>query len=149
MGALFDLLKEIPLSGVLKEKIAALEAKHASVETELAIKKDDLREAQAENKKLQAEVVKLKDEINRLAQEPDLHETEIKILVRLADPRGANYEESIAADLRLHPTRLDYYLQSLSEKDYIYSVSIMLADEPTEYHLDQKGREFLIKHNLI
>lgn len=72
MGFLTDILKEVPLSAVLKEKVATLEDKYASLETELAIKKDDLRAAQSENQKLQAEIVKLKEEIKNLSHADDL-----------------------------------------------------------------------------
>ena len=65
MGLVSDILKEIPLSAVLKEKIVAIEAENASLQTEVAILKDDLREAKAENKRLT-------DEINNLKQSETL-----------------------------------------------------------------------------
>ena len=48
VSPIIDLLKEIPLSAVLKEKIAALEANYAATAAENATLKDDLRKAKAE-----------------------------------------------------------------------------------------------------
>jgi DNA-binding NtrC family response regulator len=48
VSPIIELLKEIPLSAVLKEKIAAIEAKYAATEAENATLKDDLRKAKGE-----------------------------------------------------------------------------------------------------
>ncbi len=52
MGWLIDTLKEIPLSAVLKVKIAAIEDRYAATETQNKILEGDLRKADAEITKL-------------------------------------------------------------------------------------------------
>jgi len=56
MGWLVDTLKEIPLSAVLKEKIATIEDKYAATETQNKILEGDLRKANAEIAKLKKQV---------------------------------------------------------------------------------------------
>ena len=141
MGALFDLFKEIPLSSVLKEKLGTLEAKYGALETENSILKDDLRQAKAE-------IVKLKEEINRLTHTDDLEEKEKAILALYATRDRYMTAEEIAHHLQLNPVRADYYLTKLVGGEYIRSPPPIVAG-PTNYYITQKGREFLIKNNLI
>ncbi len=140
MGALTDLLKEIPLAAVLKEKIAAFEDEKAALKTENAILKDDLRQAKAE-------ITSLKEKIERLTHKVALAEVEEKILTYLAGPQGHTDAESIATALGLHPTRAEYFLRKLSMANYIYSSSDY-GDEFI-FFLDHKGNEYLVKNNLI
>lgn len=142
MGSLVDLIKDIPHVAVLRDKVLNLEAQKAALETEIAILKDDLREAQAENKRL-------KQEIESLTHTDDLQEIEVKLLIRLASERRENYAQLLKTDLQLNQTRLDYLLQALTEKKYIYFYGLYMSSDPGEYHLTQKGREYLIKNNLI
>lgn len=44
MGLLTEILKEVPLSTVLREKVSNLEAENEALKTENAILKDDIRE---------------------------------------------------------------------------------------------------------
>ncbi|HEX8844316.1 MAG TPA: cell division protein ZapB [Pyrinomonadaceae bacterium] len=143
MGILSDLLKEIPLSTVLKEKITTFEQEIAALKQENATLKDDNRKFQAENKRL-------KDEIQSLTHTDDLAEEEIKILTYLADSNTPNYRDSIAINLNLNETHLDYFLTILRERDYItWTGSPEIEGVSIKYHLTQKGRVFLIQNNLI
>jgi DNA-binding MarR family transcriptional regulator len=142
MGFLTDLLKDLPLTSVLREKIATFESENAALQTEVAILKDDKRKLEAENKRL-------KDEIKSFTHTDDLHETEIKILVHLANLDGSDDEENIVASLKLGQTRTDYFLQSLWDKDYIRRSAVLMSGQEVIYYLEQKGREYLIKNDLI
>jgi DNA-binding MarR family transcriptional regulator len=142
MGAIADLLKDIPLAAVLREKVLNLESENASLQTEVASLKDDLRQAKAE-------VVKLKNEIDRLTHTDNLHETEIKILAYLADENTINFNDSMLLGLRLDQTRLDYFLERLRKQEYISYIGGSSVGEAVSYFLTQKGREYLIKNNLI
>jgi hypothetical protein len=140
MSLLSEILKEVPLSTVLKEKIADLEAKNAALETEIAILKDDLRQAQAENKRL-------KDQIQSLTHS-DLDEPLLIILTFLAKREGDVVTDSdLASALKMNTTRARYYAGQLEEKSYVsaehHSGVISL------YTLTQKGREYAVKNNLI
>src|SRR6266404_1333907 len=77
MGFVTDLLKEIPLSSVLKEKIAVIEAKYAASDTENAILKDDLR-------KLKAEITKLRKQVEELTHKDDLDDVERELIKLVA-----------------------------------------------------------------
>lgn len=133
MGFLTDLLKEVPLSAVLKEKIAAFEYENASLKTENAILKDDKRQ-------LEREVMKLKEEIGRLTHTDDLHETEQKILVIAKEGREL-FAHSLAERLGLPEQRTEYFLLELVAKGYL--------DESFGYPINQKGRKYLLNNGLL
>jgi len=141
MGALFDLLKDIPHIAVLKEKITAFEDENAALKTENAILKDDLREAKAENKRL-------KEEIDSLTHKDDLDEISIKILVMLAEQKDHSYAQTLAHYLQLSMARVEFYLGELLKGRYISTARPRLT-RPATHNLTQKGREFLIKNDLI
>jgi predicted transcriptional regulator len=141
MGVLTDILKEVPLSAVLKEKITAIEAENGALKTEVAILKDDLREAQAENKRL-------KDEIERLTHKDDLDETATKALTYLVQ-HESNFpmDSDLASALRTDTTRARYYAAQLEERGYITVKDH--AGIMQRYTLTQKGRRYAIDNGLI
>ena len=141
MGLISDILKDIPLSANLQEKLRTLEAKFAALETENAILKDDLRKAQAENQRLKAE-------IDRATPKSNLDETTRRILTVLAQQSEAIDTDTLTHTLQLHPTKLEYYLHKLEEDEYVYGVHYYTG-YPSEYGLSQKGREFVIENNLL
>jgi len=94
MSLLTDILKEVPLSTVLKEKLSTLETEIASLKTENAILKDDLRELKRENQIL-------KDEINRATHSFDLDDTMKHILLILAQQDDALSKNSLADLLQI------------------------------------------------
>jgi DNA-binding MarR family transcriptional regulator len=142
MGALFDLLKEIPLTAVLKEKIANFEAEKASLKQENASLKDDLRKAKTE-------IVNLKNEIQNFTHTDGFHETEIEILVYLADEEALHFRDSMAINLQLNHARLDYFLEKLKNREYISWVGGSSVGEAIRYFLTPKGRDYLFNNNLI
>ena len=77
MSLLSDLLKETPLSVVLKEKVATIEAENAALKTENAILKDDLRQAKTQ-------LTKLEKRVEELTNNPDLDETDVLLLREIA-----------------------------------------------------------------
>jgi regulator of replication initiation timing len=142
MGLFDDILKGLPENAVLRAKVSEAKEENASLKQENAFLKDDLRKAKAE-------IVKLKEEISRLTHTETLEENEVKILVWLADPNRHHIAEAMAPGLQIHPTRLAYYLEALENKGYLYESKVYIGGSPTLYYIDQKGREFLIKNNLI
>lgn len=59
MSILTDILKEIPLSAVLREKVSTIETENAALKTENAILKDDLRQAKSQITQLNKRVEEL------------------------------------------------------------------------------------------
>jgi chromosome segregation ATPase len=149
MSLLGDIIKAIPHAAHLQDRVREFEAKHAALETENAILKDEKRALNLKIQELEAEVVNLKDEIHELTHTDDLHETEIKILVYLADENTLNFTDSMLINLQLDKTRLSYFLEILRNREYISYFGGSFIGEPIRYYLNQKGREYLITNNLI
>ena len=63
MGIITDILKEIPLSAVLRERLTDAEAKMATLEKENATLK-------TENQNLRVDLKKAQDEVERLKRPP-------------------------------------------------------------------------------
>ena len=140
MSLLSDILKEVPLSTVLKEKIADLEAQNAALQTEIAILKDDLRQAQAESKRLKQEIESF--------THSGLDEVSIKILTYLAQSGGLVEDSELEATLQLPATRVKYHAGQLEQQGYIEGQHFA-GGELSLYSLTQKGREYAVKNNLI
>jgi len=68
MGVITDILKEIPLSAVLKERLAEAELKMATLEKDNAILKDENAALKQKNTALNADLQQAKQEIANLAQ---------------------------------------------------------------------------------
>lgn len=140
MSVLADILKEIPLSAILKEKVATIEAENATLKTENAVLKDDLREAKTQ-------LVKLGKRIEELANNPDLDETDVLLLkeIALANESEAS-AEYVANKVNLKPTVVELRLRRLTDTDYVIAWSIGGSDC---FSLQPKSRAYLIKNNLI
>jgi chromosome segregation ATPase len=142
MGWLTDLLKEIPLSAVLKEKLVAIEAKHSEIEDENAGLKDDLREAQTKIKTLETRIAEL-------TYADDLPAVEIEILKLLADGRELK-RQALARKFQLHFQRLRYHFERLTLEGYVSHVQTRVSTGVDDlYFLEHKGREYLSRKNLI
>lgn len=142
IGWLTDLLKEIPLSAVLKEKLVAVEAKHSEIEDENARLKDDLRHAKAEIKTLETRIAEL-------TYADNLPPVEIEILKLLADGRELK-RQVIARKFQLHFERLRYHFERLTFEGFISHVETRVSTGIEDlYFLQHKGREYLSRKNLI
>jgi predicted nuclease with TOPRIM domain len=133
MGIITDILKEIPLSAVLREKLQKLEKKYSELETE--------------NTKLKEENQKLKSRLEEMTKTSELSENEIKILILLSSCEHKLTATQIAGVINLSLTKTKYYLERMWKK-YVYS-SDYYTDRPSEYYLLQKGREYLVENDLI
>ena len=92
MSLLSDILKEIPLSAVLKEKIASIENENAQLKTEIAILKDDLREARKKNERL-------KTENERVSQTPEALDEEKERILKVLSQHSAIYLDELRSIL--------------------------------------------------
>ena len=73
MSIITDILKEIPLSAVLKERLADADTKMAALERENASLK-------TENKSLRIDLKTAQDEIERLKQQPEVAPGEQRVI---------------------------------------------------------------------
>ena len=133
MGWISDLLKEIPLSAVLREKLVLVEER--------------LKELEEENTRLSAENERL-HQLHDAHAAPALSEAEVNILKLLAqNPRFID-ERQIGAALGLSTTKADYYVTKLDRAGYLRTPMVVVDGDFT-YQLSQQGREYLISNNLI
>lgn len=141
MGWITDILKEIPLSAVLKEKLEMREAEYDKLKAE----RDDLR---LQLEKAQAEIQCLKKDAERLKPGGDLDEAEVKILLLLASARHEIIAGDIAQATGISPTKTQYYVTKLEEAGFVDGIHFY-SGQASEYLIAHKGREYLISRNLV
>ena len=138
MGWLTDLFTDVPLSTELREKLAAVEAENDGLKTDNVILKDDLRQAKAH-------ILKLERQVDQYSHDTTLDETDIRILKEVAvtsEPAASYLSKKLEIDIGA----LDFRLEQLTETDYLSAWSIGGIER---YSLRPKGREYLIKNNLV
>jgi len=145
--ATFFSVQGITLSIQQKQQMLMLDKEFESLESKVT-------RLEAENLKLRAEVTPLKQEVERLKNQSapqdrgSLDETEVKILTHLSQAGGRRpTAEEIAHHLGINPTRIEYFVNRLTEARFL-NASYSSID-PTTYTLDQKGNEYLVKHNIV
>lgn len=103
--------------------------------------REKLREARAEIRQLKLQI-KANEQIR-------LETVEKKLLVSIADSGVDDaFEVSFAEHLHLSKPRLDFHLQQLVDAGY----AVVAFSDPSlgpNFSITQKGREFLVKNNLI
>lgn len=138
MGWLTDLFVDVPLSAELRAKLAAVETENDALKTDNLLLRDDLREAKAQTLRLQKQV-------DGYTHQAELDETDISILQEVAltsEPAAAYLSKKLSIDFGV----IDFRLAQLTETDYLSAWSIGGVER---YSLRPKGREYLIKHNLV
>jgi len=137
MGWLTDIFKDVPLSGELREKLAAIESENDALKTDNVILKDDLREARAQ-------ILNLEKRLEQFAHHSELDETDILVLkeVALTSEPAASY---LAAKLNLELSIVEFHLARLEDLDFLSTWSIGGVER---YSLEPKGRDYLIDKNL-
>lgn len=138
MGWLTDLFTDVPLSAELRAKLADVEAENDALKTDNLLLKDDLREAKAL-------ALRLEKRLDRYTHHPELDEADVRILKEVAltsEPPAAYLSKKLNIDFGV----VDFRLAQLTETDYLSAWSIGGIER---YSLRPKGREYLIRHNLI
>lgn len=138
MGWLTDLFRDVPLSVELREKLAAVEVENDALKTDNLILRDDLREAKAQTLRLQKQ-------LDGYTHHAELDEADIRILkeVALTSEPAASY---LSKKLNIDFGVIDFRLAQLTETDYLSTWNIGGVER---YSLRPKGREYLIRHNLV
>lgn len=143
MGIITDILKDIPLSAVLRERLADQETKMAALEAE----NTTFKKANSDLKSL---VVNLRQEIQRrddIIQKEKSHDNllsdiEVKILLYLASNNNKPSKQ-IAAAIDITDTVVNYHLVEMNGKSLVASYA------PDIWCLEHKGRKYLIENKLI
>ena len=138
MGWLTEIFKDVPLSTELREKLATIEAENDALKTDNVILKDDLREARAQ-------ILSLEKRLEQFAHHSELDETDDLLLkeLSLSSEPAADY---LGAKLNLDSSIIEFRLERLQDLDYLSTWSIGGVER---YSLEPKGREYLLKKNLI
>ena len=138
MGWLTDTFKDVPLSTELREKLEVIEAENDSLKTDNVILKDDLREARAQ-------ILRLEKRLEQFTHHSELDEIDVLILkeIALTSEPAASY---LAKKVNLDVPVVEFRLDRLADIDYLSTWSIGGVER---YSLEPKGREYLIKKNLI
>jgi hypothetical protein len=96
------------------------------------------------------QLLSLKSGKSQQADDNGVSEIEEKILVQMARKRDGVTADELTYFLKQHPERVTFILNEMDQKGYIFSVNAALGyDDPTTYHLHNKGRAFLVKKDLI
>ncbi len=144
MGWIADLIsksQEIPISGVLKERLDYTQQKYDDLEAEKNALAEQVEQLSVENADLRAAIrpsadaqpdYEITDEISQILQQVN----------RLEDPLA----EDIARSMQLAPARAEYHLKNLLEHGYLRD---MWYDPGQHFRLSQRGREYLIEEGYI
>lgn len=148
MSWIADLLKDIPLSVVLKEKISLIELKFNECEKKSALLdaeneklKITLLEAQKEN-----EILKTQLRIN--TEGDNLDENALQVLKLLSQNDGELNLWELEENIQLSKIQLKTSLDFLEQHNFIESRLVSYA-KPLNYKLTQKGRKFALDNKLV
>ena len=129
-------------------KIKQMETMHAAaLQAMQAVHAAKVTELEAQIVVLQAQIHKLQHPVPPSRELPDIEE---KILIYLSEDNlvtRPEFRQVLRETLQASKTKVDYHLQTLTERQYIRHT----IDDGGHwaYMLDQKGREYLVKHDLV
>lgn len=123
MGWIVDLLSEVPLSAVLREKVSQLESKYTALEAENKILKSENGDLRLKLDDARREIERLKKQAEEnLVHGLDRSEIETRILTLIA-AHSALESEQIRASLGQHPETTKFHLDELRKAHFIEIVS--------------------------
>jgi DNA-binding transcriptional ArsR family regulator len=143
MGWIEDVLKEVPLSAVLKERIALAGQKY-----EAAIQQvDELRQKVAA---LERENAELRAQIPR-PHEPSLGEDTTRVLVHLFKAKEIDDRDvgNMARALNMDRGVLQYHLDRLDEAGLAKLTGGNYVDGHVYWGLKPEGRQYVVERKLI
>jgi response regulator of citrate/malate metabolism len=148
MGIIFDILKEIPLSANLSEKIKTFEARNGELETENTILQKKLDKAELQIKQLETEITQLKNTVERFTKiTPEPNDVELQIITLLAQQNTQYSSNFLSEMLHIHPTKCDFHLAQLVQKGYVNEIHYPY--EINDFALTDEGKEYAVMNNII
>lgn len=141
MGILTDIIKELPLSAVLREKLQELEKRYNQLEEENRKLKD-------ENDSLKQSMAELTQRVSQLDDEnvsSKLSEVALAILdlYRQRDTTEMFKEPEIIPALNLSKIQIESGIDELKKANMI-SPSMIRPNYGVQYSLTEKGKKYLI-----
>ncbi len=129
--------QEIPIPGVLKERLNFKRRKHGGDERDELLVKIDILTARNN------ELMQVAD-LDAAQQENEISEEEVRILQKIANENVESARE-IAEALNINLARAEYRLAQLQEHEYLVDFTTL------NYHaylLDHRGRDYLTENGL-
>lgn len=150
MGSvILDILKDIPVSAAMKERILALEHENETVRTERDLLALQVRRDEKVIDDLNREIAELKSQVHRLTiPSGPLSDFSSKVLRMF----GSSTESSVAlSDLfetsGLTRLQFDFAIDDLRQRNLIRQASYALRSSLV-YGLTPHGREFVLRNNV-
>ena len=153
MSWITDLLQDIPLSAVLREKVSLIETKYQDAERQIATLTSKNKALQARNEQLESDNMQLVQQIENLRRKSNhktLDEIELKMLHHVSQ---LDYGHCTAAVIQanffteMSVERVKYHLKKLDDLDCIRSGVVDRLG--SHYGLTQEGREVLVQNDLL
>ncbi len=147
MGWIVDLLSEVPLSAVLREKVSQLESKYTALEAENKVLKSENADLRLKLDDARREVERLQKQADeKRVHESDLLEVQQRTLLLLAK-HGELEVEDIARLSGQSVEAAKYHVDELFHRHFVAWSSG--DDIEPVWHLDHKGRGYLVQRGLL
>lgn len=143
MGWLVDLLKEVPLSAVLRERVSSAEKKYDKARAEA----EALRQ---EVDRLKREVEQLRSQIALNTDHSDLSHETCNVLIYLFRADGDDCETGLMTDeLQMERGVTNYHLDLLQEHGLAQCIGCNVTDGSVYWELTSKGRRHVVERGLL
>ena len=145
MGWITDLLQELPLSAIQRERLSLAEQKYALLET----KQSDI---EVDNKTLRLNIEKAEIEIQNLKKLTEKsHSNHLeKVKEEMLQLLAANpdvTEEQLSRAMNIGTQLVMFHLAELENTSLVHGS--YSAIEPTSWSLAHEGRAYLVTHGLL
>jgi DNA-binding transcriptional ArsR family regulator len=143
MGSIQDLLQEVPLAAVLKERVALADQKYEAAIRQVEELKQRVAALERENAELRAQIPR--------RTETSLDEDTARVLVQIFNAREIEERDvgNMAAALNMDRGVLQYHLDRLDEAGLAHMTSSNSLLEHTYWALKPKGRQHVVERKLI
>lgn len=138
MGWIRDLLKEVPLSTVLQERVELAEEKFAKVEAEAQSLRDRIVALESENAELRG----------RLPRQGTVSADGGRILVCLFREEGRGDKRHLAGHLQMEVGVVQYHLDRLKELGFAQRTGGR-ADGTVFWGVTAEGRRYVVEKGLL
>ena len=143
MGWLVDLLKEVPLSAVLRERISL-------ADKELDKEKAEAEALRKERDDLKREVEQLRSQIASDVDHGDLSQETCRVLVYLFLADGDDCETGLMAhELQMKRSVTNYHLDLLQERGLVHCIGGNVIDGSVFWGLTPEGRRYVVERGLL
>ncbi len=148
MSWVADLLKDIPLSVVLKEKISLIELKFEESEKKVALLETENANLNIRLLESQKENEILRTQLRVDTESENLDENALQIIRLLSQKGGKRNLWQMEEEIQMPKIQLQYSLAFLEQHSFLESY-FRDYTKPTTYELTQKGRKFALDKGFV